>query len=215
MKKISKATKAEIITNIADLKKESLGKAGKIEQKRVGEEEMTYIEECDNPKAVTILLRGGTEQVTEEIKRAMEDSLGDVKTAIEGRKAVAGAGSTEIELARNIQLYSEELSGREQLAVKAFAEAIEIIPKTLAENAGLDPIDIITELKLAHNKGNKWTGINIFTGKMMDAWKEGVIEPLKIKTQAISSATEVANMILRIDDIIIVGQNENPKNRME
>ncbi len=202
MEALSRATGASIITNIDDLSKDDLGKAGNVEEKKVGDEEMTYIENCKNPKSVTILLRGSTEHVTEEVKRAMEDAVGDIISALRDGKVVAGAGAPEIELARNLKKYAESLSGREQLAVLAFAEAMEVIPRTLAENAGLDPIDVITELKASHDQGKKWSGINVFTGKVIDAWKKDVVEPLKIKTQAVSSAAEVAQMILRIDDVI-------------
>ncbi len=161
--------------------------------------------ECKNPKAVTLLVRGSTEHVVDEVKRAVEDAIGDTIAALKNNKVVAGAGAPEVELSRNLLKFSETLSGREQLAVKAFAEAMEIIPRTLAENAGLDPIDVLTELRAAHDKKQKWAGINVFTGKIIDAWKAGVIEPLKIKTQAVSSAAEVAVMILRIDDVIAGG----------
>jgi chaperonin GroEL (HSP60 family) len=169
---------------------------------------MTYVMECKNPKAVTLLIRGSTEHVVDEIKRAVEDAVGDIIASLKNNKVVAGAGAPEIELSRNLLKFSETLSGREQLAVKAFAEAMEIIPRTLAENAGLDPIDVLTELRAAHDKKQKWAGINVFTGKIVDAWKLGVIEPLKIKTQAVSSAAEVAVMILRIDDVIAGGGAE-------
>jgi chaperonin GroEL (HSP60 family) len=132
----------------------------------------------------------------------MEDAIGDVAAALTVGKVVAGAGAPEVELSKGLSKYAQSLSGREQLAVQAFANAMDIIPRTLAENAGLDPIDVLTELKSQHDKGSKWSGINVFTGKSMDAWRNGVIEPLKIKTQAVSSASEVAVMILRIDDVI-------------
>ena len=164
---------------------------------------MLFIEQCPNPRALTLLVRGGTEHVAEEIKRALTDALGDVAAALRDGKIVAGAGAVEVELARGIRIFSRTLSGREQLAVQAFADALEIIPRTLAENAGLDPIDVLTELRAVHDQGYKWAGINVFTGMVMDARKEGVIEPLKIKTQAVSSAAEVAEMILRIDDVIL------------
>jgi thermosome len=211
LENISKATGAKIISNLDDLNYDSLGRAGLVEEKTVGDEEMTYIEECPNPKAVTILLRGSTEHVIDEVQRALEDAIGDVSSALIEEKIVAGAGSTEIELAKQLVSYSESLSGREQLAVKAFAESMEIIPRTLAENGGLDPIDVLTELKAAHDKGSIWEGINVFNGKTIDSMKEGIIEPLKIKTQAISSATEVAVMILRIDDVILCSPQEPPK----
>ncbi len=203
MEKLAKATGARIITDLKDLTEKDLGSAGIVEEVKVGEEQMTYVRECKNPRSVTILIRGGTEHVIAEVQRAIEDALGDLSAALKTKKVVAGAGSIEIELTRKLNKYAETLTGREQLAAKAFAEAIEIIPRTLAENAGLDPLDVLSGLKAAHEKGNKWAGINVFNGKIMNAWKEGVIEPLKIKTQAISSATEVAVMILRIDDIII------------
>jgi chaperonin GroEL (HSP60 family) len=148
--------------------------------------------------------------VVDEIKRAMSDGIGDIAAALKDGKVVAGAGATEVEVAKHLRKYAESLSGREQLAVQAFADAMEIIPITLAENAGLDPIDVLTELKAAHDKGQKWAGIDVFSGKVMDAWKKGVIEPLKIKTQAVSSASEVAVMILRIDDVIAGSKRDAP-----
>ena len=150
-------------------------------------------------------MKGGTEHVAEEIKRAVEDALGDVSAALRDGKIVAGAGSVEMELAKGLRSFASTLSGREQLAVQAFAEAMEVIPRTLAENAGLDPIDSLTKLRSAHDRQQKWAGINVFTGEAMDAWQEGVLEPLKVKTLALSSAAEVAEMILRIDDVILGG----------
>ncbi|HIG97820.1 TPA: thermosome subunit, partial [Candidatus Woesearchaeota archaeon] len=209
MEKLARATGGKIVTSLEDLSASDLGAAGVVEAKKVGDEDMTFVKECRNAKAVTLLVRGGTEHVVAEVKRAIEDSIGDVASALTSGKVVAGAGATEIELALQLRRYAESLSGREQLAVKSFAEAVEIIPKTLAENSGLDPIDLLTELKSEHDKGRKWAGIDVFTGKVMDAWKEGVIEPLKVKTQAISSASEVAGMILRIDDVIASGKTES------
>ena len=202
MKKIAKATGAKIASNFKDLSKDDLGFAGIVEERKVGDEEFTYIIECKNPKAVTLLIRGGTEHVTNEIERAMTDAIGDVAASLKDGMVVAGAGAPEIELAMGLRKYAETLSGREQLAVESFADAMEVIPRTLIENAGLDPIDAMTDLKAAHSKKQKWAGIDVFSGKVMDAWKRGVIEPLKIKTQAVSSAAEVATMILRIDDVI-------------
>ncbi|MFH1642416.1 MAG: thermosome subunit beta [Nanoarchaeota archaeon] len=202
MKALARATGGKVVTNLTDLSASDLGMAGIVEEIRVGDEEMTYVKNCKNPKSVTILVRGGTEHVVDEIKRAMEDAIGDVAASIKNGKVVGGAGAPEIEVAKQLRKYAESLSGREQLAVQAFANSVEIIPRTLAENAGIDPIDILTELKAAHDKGEKWAGIDVFNGKVHDAYKQGVIEPLKIKTQAISSASEVAIMILRIDDVI-------------
>ena len=202
MEALARATGAKIVTNLDDLSASDLGEAGVVEEVKIGDEEMTYVKECKNPKSVTILIRGGTEHVVDEVKRAVTDAVGDVIAALKTGKVVAGAGAPEIELARQLRKYAESLSGREQLAVQAFAKSVEIIPRTLAENAGIDPIDILTELKAAHDKGQKWAGIDVFKAKVVDAWKDGVIEPLKIKTQAVSSASEVAVMILRIDDVI-------------
>jgi thermosome len=208
---LSKATGAAIVTNLEDLSPKDLGKAGLVEEMKIGDEEMTFVRECKNPKAVTILVKGGTEHVIDEVKRAMDDAIGDVVAALKNGKVVAGAAATEVELAKELRRYADSLSGREQLAVRSFADSVEIIPRTLAENAGLDPIDVLTELKSAHDKSKKWAGINVFSGRVMDAWQNGVIEPLKIKTQAISSASEVAIMILRIDDVIAGGGAEGGK----
>jgi len=202
MKALARATKAKIVTNLDDLSKEDLGIAGIVEEVKVEDEAMTYVRECKNPKTVTILIRGGTEHVIDEIKRAMEDAIGDISAALKIGKVVPGAGAIEVELAKELRRFSNSLSGREQLAVEAFADAIEIIPRTLAENSGIDPIDLMTELKAQHDKGKEGTGIDVFSGKVVDSLKRGVVEPLKIKTQAISSAAEVAIMILRIDDVI-------------
>lgn len=210
MDKLARATGAKVVSKLDDLTKNDLGYAGLVEEKKVGDENMTFIQECKHPKAVTILVRGGTEHVIEEIKRALDDCIGVVVSALKTKKVVAGAGAPEIELAKELRKYSQSLSGREQLAVQAFADAVEIVPRTLAENAGLDPIDVMTELKAAHDKKIKWAGINVFTGKVMDAWNKGVVEPLKIKTQAVSSAAEVAVMILRIDDVIASGKQQQP-----
>lgn len=202
MTALARATGARIVSNLDDLSKEDLGYAGSVEEVKVGDEEMTYVKDCKNPKSVTLLVRGGTEHVVAEIKRAVTDAIGDVIAALKIGKVVAGAGAPEIELSKGLRKFANSLSGREQLAVMAFAEAVEVIPRTLAENAGLDPIDVLTDLKSHHDKNKKWAGIDVFTGKVVDAWKAGVIEPLKIKTQAVKSASEVANMILRIDDVI-------------
>ena len=202
MEKLARATAGKIVTKLSDLSETDLGNAGLVEAKKVGDEDMTFVRECKNAKSVTILIRGGTAHVADEIKRAVEDSIGDLAAALTLGKMVGGAGAVETELALQLRKYSQSLSGREQLAVNAFAEAVEVIPRTLAENSGLDPIDTMTELKAAHDKGQKFAGINVFTGKIVDSIAAGVLEPLKIKLQAISSASEAAEMILRIDDII-------------
>ncbi|MBI2671575.1 TCP-1/cpn60 chaperonin family protein [Candidatus Woesearchaeota archaeon] len=202
MEKLAKATGARIVSKLSDISNEDLGTAGMVEEVKIGDEEMTYVKDCVNPKSVTLLIKGGTQHVVDEIERAIKDALGDIAAALSVGKVVAGAGSTEMEVSRQLKEYATKLSGREQLAVMAFAESLEIIPRTLAENSGLDPIDMLTALKVEHDKGNKWAGIDANSTKIMDAWKEGVIEPLKIKTQAIRSATEVAELLLRIDDVI-------------
>ncbi len=205
---VAKATGATIISNVNDLTAKHLGKSGTVSQEKVGDENMTFIRECKNPRAVTILVRATSEHIADEVVRALEDSIGNVASALRAGKIVGGAGSTEIELTRNLNHFSQKLSGKEQLAVQSFAKAFEIIPKTLAENAGIDPIDVITELKSLHDKGKKWTGVNVWGGKAIDSFKEGIIEPLPVKTQAVVSAADVAVMILRIDDIIIAGVQE-------
>ena len=207
--KLALATTAKIVSSLKDLSSEDLGHAGLVEEIKVGDELMTYIRECKNPKAVTLLVKGGTEHVAAEVERAIKDALGDLAAALKSGKVVGGAGAIEVELAKRLRHFATSLSGKEQLAVNAFATSLEIIPRTLAENAGLDPIDLLTELKAKHDtKEGKWFGIDVFEGKVNDAWKAGVIEPLKIKTQAVQSASEVAELILRIDDVIASGGNK-------
>ncbi|NJD52069.1 MAG: thermosome subunit [Candidatus Methanoperedens sp.] len=202
MDKLARATGAKILTSLKEITDSDLGKAGLVEEKKIGDEAMTYITECNNPKAVSIILRGGTEHVADEAERALHDALRVVGVAIEDETLVAGGGSPEIELALRLREYASTLKGREQLAVAKFSEALEVIPRTLAENAGLDPINMLVEMRSQHEKGNKTAGLNVFTGKVVDMWKEGVVEPLRVKTQAISSGTEAATMILRIDDVL-------------
>ncbi len=202
MEKLARATGAKILTSLKEINESDLGKAGLVEEKKIGDEAMTYVTQCHNPKAVSIILRGGTEHVVDEAERALHDALRVVGVTIEDEKLVAGGGSPEIELALRLREYSATLTGREQLAVSKFAEALEIIPRTLAENAGLDPINMLVEMRSQHEQGNKTAGLNVFTGKVVDMWDEGVVEPLRVKTQAIDSATEAATMILRIDDVL-------------
>ncbi|MCF7860686.1 TCP-1/cpn60 chaperonin family protein [Candidatus Woesearchaeota archaeon] len=202
MENLARATGGTVVSNLEDLTEADLGKAGIVEEVKTGDEEMIYVRGCNNPKSVTILIRGGTEHYVDEIKRAMEDAIGDLAAALRIGKVVPGAGATEIEIAGKLSKFAETLSGKEQLAVKAYAHSLEIIPKTLAENAGIDPIDMLTELKAAHEKGEKGAGLDVYEARVVDSWKMGVVEPLKVKTQALTSASEVAVMILRIDDII-------------
>jgi thermosome len=202
MEKLSRATGATIISNINDLSSSDLGWAGLVEERKVAGEPMIFVEKCKSPKAVTILIRGGTEHIVAEVERAMEDAVKGLASALELSKVVAGGGAVEIELARELKRFAEGFKGREQLAINAFAEAIEIIPRSLAENAGLDPIDNLAALRAAHDRKEVTAGLEVFSGKVVDMVKEGVIEPLKIKLQAIKSAAEAAEMILRIDDMI-------------
>ncbi len=202
MIKLARATSGHIISSLNEITKEQLGKAKLVREVMHGETKMTYVEGCENPKAVSIVIRGGTDHVIDEVERAIKDGLGDIASVIKLGKIVAGAGAIEIELAKRLREFSTKLNGREQLAVEEFAKALESVPCALAENAGLDPIDIITELKSRHDKGEKYTGINLLTNKIEDVLKEGVVEPLKTKLQAVSSASEVAMMILRIDDVL-------------
>ncbi|MEM0333076.1 MAG: thermosome subunit beta [Candidatus Aenigmatarchaeota archaeon] len=199
---LAKATGGRIVSNLEDLTEKDLGFAEVVEEKKIAGEAMTFVRGCKNPKAVTILVRGSTEHVVDEIDRNVEDGIGAVVSALESGKIVPGAGAIEAELARRIREFAERFSGREQLAIQEFANALEIIPRTLAENAGLDPIDILVELRAAHEHGKTSYGIDVFEGKIKDALEMGVIEPLKVKTQAIKSASEAAEMILRIDDVI-------------
>ncbi len=202
MEKLVKATGANLVSKLDDLTIKDLGFAGMGQDRKFGDENMTFVTECKKAKAVTLIIRGGTQHVVDEVERAIKDAIGDINASLRDGKVVAGAGSCEVEVARGLRKFANSLSGREQLAVLAFADSLEVIPITLAENAGLDPIDSLTELKANHDKGMKWAGLDVFSGKVVDVWKKGVIEPLKTKTQAIKSASEVCELILRIDDVL-------------
>jgi thermosome len=202
MEALAKATGGRIVSNLDDLSPEDLGFAKTVEERKIGGEAMTFIRDCKDPKAVTILVRGSTEHIVDEVDRSVEDAIGSVSSAVEVGKIVPGAGAPEEEVAKRLRKFAEKFSGREQLAILAFADALEVIPRSLAENAGLDPIDTLVELRASHEQGKETFGVEIFNGKVSDALTAGVIEPLKVKTQAIKSASEAAEMILRIDDII-------------
>ena len=203
LEKISKATGGKIVGSLGELTANELGKAQLVEEISSGEGGvMTYIRGCLNPKALTILIRGSSDHLIDEIERAIKDGLGVVMSALKTGLVVAGGGAVEIELSRRLRQFGQSLSGRERLAVEEFASALEFIPSTLAENAGLDPIDIITEIKARHDAGEVNAGLNLFTNKIENVIEAKIIEPLKIKSQAILSSTEVATMILRIDDVI-------------
>ncbi|TET19935.1 thermosome subunit [Candidatus Bathyarchaeota archaeon] len=211
MEKLARATEGKVITNLGDLKPNDLGKAGLVEERKVGDDKMIFIEKCKHPRSVAILIRAGLERMVDEAERAMHDALSVVADVVEHNKVVAGGGAIESEIAKVIRPYATKIGGREQLAIEAFADAIEIVPKTLAENAGLEAIDILVGLRSAHQKPRgHLMGVNVFTGKIMDMRECGVIEPLRVKEQAVKSATEVASMILRIDDVIAATKPKMP-----
>jgi len=206
MQKLAKATGGKIISNLKELTATELGYALNVEEYKESDDGMTYITGCKNPKAITLLIRGGTDHVIDEVERAIRDGLGDLSAIIKDPKVVAGGGAIEMELSKRLKEFAKTIKGREQFAVEQFALAMEFIPTTLAENAGMDPLDVLTELKVTHESGNKNHGLNLFSGKIEDTMSRGIIEPLRVKTQAISSASEVAIPILRIDDVIAAGK---------
>ena len=203
MEKLARATGGRVITNLDDLKNTDLGKAGLVEERKVGEDKMIFVEKCKDPHSVAVLIRAGLERMVDEAERAMNDALSVVADVIEYNKIVAGGGAIEADIAKVLRSYATKVGGREQLAIEAFADSIEIVPKTLAENAGLESIDILVGLRAAHEKAKgHLMGVDVFTGKIVDMNKNGVVEPLKVKEQAMKSASEVASMIIRIDDVI-------------
>ncbi|MEG9195202.1 MAG: thermosome subunit beta [Candidatus Methanoglobus sp.] len=209
IEKIAKATGARILTDLREITPADLGEAELVEERKVGDEKMVFIEGCKNPKAVTILVRGGSEHVVDEAERNLIDGIKVAKCVLESGKIVAGGGAPEMELSLRLKQWAPSVGGREQLAIEAFASALEVIPRSLAENAGLDPIDIIVELRKAHEEGKSTYGVDVFKGKASDMLASGVMEPVKVKKQAISGATEVAIMILRIDDVIAAKGSES------
>ena len=202
MEKLAKATGANIVSKLTELEKADLGQAALVELRRYQDDEMTFVTGCKNPKAVSVLIRGGTEHVVDEIERSLDDAMSVVAVAIEDGKMITGGGSTAVELALKLREYSATIGGREQIAIDAFASAMEVVPTALAENAGHDPIDILIDLRKAHKSGKVNAGVNVFTGKVIDMLKENVLEPFRVGKQAINSATDAAVMILRIDDVI-------------
>ena len=207
MEKLSRATGAKIVTRIHDIEPADLGYAATVEEREVGDEKMTFVEGCKNPKSVCVFIRGGAKHVIDEAERALHDALCVVRNAVQDHRIVAGGGAPEVELARRLRKYAGGVGGKEQLAINAFAEALERIPITLAENAGLEPIDVIVELRKNHEEGLLWSGVNIISRKVDDMEEAQVYEPLKVVRQAIMSATEAATMILRIDDVIASSNN--------
>jgi chaperonin GroEL (HSP60 family) len=210
VEKLSKATGAKIITNLADISSVDLGYAELVEERKIAEDKMTFIEGCKNPKAVTILIRGGTPRMNAETERSIHDALCVVRDIIQEPKIVAGGSAPELEMSKVLKQYSETLPGREQLAVRAFAEALEAVTIALTENAGLDPIDILSELRSRHEKGETWAGIEVLSGKIQDMSKAGVFEPITVKKQIIKSAAEAAMLIIKIDDVIASEKMKSP-----
>jgi chaperonin GroEL (HSP60 family) len=210
MEKLARATGAKIISNIDALAASDLGYAALVEERRTGDDKMTYIEGCKNPKSVTLLIRGGTQRMTAEAERSIHDALCVVKDLIEDPRIVAGGSAPEMEMANVIKKYAQTVQGREQLAIIIFAESLEAIATTLAENAGLDPVDILSELRTRHQKGETWAGIDVLAGKVEDMTKINVYEPLAVKKQIIKSANEAASMILKIDDVIASQKMKSP-----
>jgi thermosome len=203
MEKLARATGGKVVTNLDDLKADDLGKAGLVEEKKIGDDKMVFIEGCKDPKSVSVLIRAGLERLVDEAERALKDALSVVADVVHKPKVVTGAGAIEEELSKKLREYAVKVGGREQLAVEAFAETLEMIPKTLADNAGIDPIDIMVAMRSAHEKKDGLThGVDVFDGKVKDMKRQGVVEPVRVKEQAIKSATEAASMILRIDDVI-------------
>ena len=202
MEALSKATAGRIVTNIDDLSDVDLGHAARVEERKIGESDMTFITGCPEAKSVSVLLRGGTEHVVDEIRRAFDDAVGVVSVAWEDGAVLTGGGSVLAALSRDLRTYAETVGGREQMAIEAFASALEIIPRTLAENAGLDPVTTLIELRKAHADGQSHAGINVYEGGVVDMKQANVVEPMRVVEQAIQSATETAIMILRIDDVI-------------
>lgn len=210
MEKLARATGGKIVSSINSLSAADLGYAALVEERKTGDDKMTYVEGCKNPKSVTLLIRGGTQRMTAEAERSIHDALSVVKDLLEEPKIVAGGSAPEMEVSSVLKKYAQTLPGREQLAVQIFAEALESIAVTLAENAGLDPVDIISQLRAQHEKGKTWAGINVFEGKVEDMIKLNVYEPLAVKKQIIKSANEAASMILKIDDVIASAKMKTP-----
>ncbi len=211
MEKLTKATGGRVVSSLDDLKSEDLGNAQLVEERKVADDKMVFVEGCKNPKAVTILVRGGSERLVDEAERSIHDALCVVRDVVRDPRVVGGGGAPEAEIARRLKEYSQRLSGKEQLAVIAFAEALECVPMALAENAGLDPIDIMVQLRTAHEKGQLWAGVDLTEGKIADLREKGVLEPHGVKMQVIKSAAEAAGMILKIDDVIAAAKSKEDK----
>ncbi|RLG76540.1 MAG: thermosome subunit, partial [Thermoprotei archaeon] len=209
MEKLEKATGGRIVTNIQDMTEKDLGYAELVEERKVGEDKMVFIEGCKNPRAVSIVLRAGLERLVDEAERAMRDALSAVADVYKEPRVVYGAGAFEMELAKYVREYANKVGGKEGLAVETFAKALEGIVSALVSNAGLDPVEYIMKLRAEHmKKGGEWRGVNVYTGELIDAKEQGVIEPLLVKVNALKAGTEAATLILRIDDVIAASRRE-------
>ena len=212
MEKLSRATGGKVITSIDDLKPGDLGHADNVEERKIGDDKMVFVEGCKDPKSVSLLIRAGLERMVDEAERAMKDALSVVADVVEKNKIVAGGGAIEAEIAKELRRYATKVGGREQMAISAFADAVEVIPKVLSDNAGLGTIDVLVNLRAAHEKPKgQFMGVDVFSGKIVDMYEEGVLEPLSVKEHAVKSAAEAASMILRIDDIVAASKPKEPK----
>ncbi len=210
MEKLAKATGAAVLTNLDDLSASDLGYAQLVEERKIGDDKMTFVEGCKNPRSVAIVIRGGTQRIVDEAERSIHDALSAVRDVVQETKILAGGGAPEMEISKTLRNFAETLPGKEQLAIQEFAEAIEIVPLTLAENAGLDQIDILSELRSRHEKGELYSGVDVLGGKVANMKQKEVFDPLSVKKQAIKSGVEAATMILRIDDVIAAGKTKAP-----
>ena len=202
MEALAKATGAKVVTSVDELSGEDIGYAAKVEERKIGDDKLIFVEGCENPKAVSVLIRGGTDRIVDEADRSLHDALCVIRDVVQEPKIVAGGGAPEVEVARRLRRYAEGLAGRQRLAVSAFAEAMEVVPTTLAENAGMDPIDAISEMQSRHENGEMWAGLNSLDGEVSDMAELDVYEPTQVKAQAIKSATEASTLLLKIDDVI-------------
>jgi chaperonin GroEL (HSP60 family) len=211
MEKLAKATGGKVVNNLADLKSSDLGTCEAVEEKKVAGDEMIFVEGCKDPQAVAIFVRAGLERMLDEAERALNDALYVISDVAETPKMVAGGGSVEMELSKDVRDYAAQIGGREQLAIEAFADALEIIPRTLADNAGLDILDTMVDMKTAHaKKKGTYMGVNVYDEGVIDMLDDGVVEPMVVKLQAIKSGIEVASMILRIDDVVAAKSGGGP-----
>jgi chaperonin GroEL (HSP60 family) len=212
MEKLSRATGGKVVTSIDDLKPGDLGHADNVEERKIGDDKMVFVEGCKDPKSVSLLIRAGLERMVDEAERAMKDALSVVADVVKKNKIVAGGGAIEAEIAKELRRYATKVGGREQMAISAFADAVEVIPKVLSDNAGLASIDVLVDLRAAHEKPKgQFMGVDVFSGKIVDMYEEGVLEPLSVKEHAVKSAAEAASMILRIDDIVAASKPKEPK----